>query len=586
MNFEDDSAICLYIDELKSDDQSLKLNAVEKIPLICETLSEERICQEFFPYLKYIIQECDNEDEFLMKVCENILKFLAERTSTGGEVLAGSIQVFEPMVIMEDSRVRNAGLTGLLFVSRFQFSQVSEIILKLGTSDLVYAKISSCRLISQTIREEMFDGQLFAACSKICLLMFTDQNMLVKRSSVAAILAMWSLPVPQDIASPQTILSEGFLNELANKYIGLQDDGLSHELMNRDFLTKFFSLLSQKRTTSLKLVLFEKFIGLLQVNKTPINNLNPEHEQAPMHLVDRKWKVKYMFAKNLDLLLSDLDFSDTETIARFEEFLLKQTQLMEELDISSINQEETDQTACWTKIVQVLCGVYRLYMTDQMMEVRSVLFCSLVRLCQNQTQPLWQLLLLRQLIVIVNNFVLSETSFYVKMKVSLFLASLVEISVTNSHLQDCNMHFESITKTGAVLTEVRQVPPNSIEKSDRAAVETVHLSASELITRNTVTGSSPLHAAALAEYAYQVFDILSLDRSLEVLRFKIVFVQRVMQFVPKSASIKALFRRILGSLKDSHNNTNIKFREQTLLLLKFLVSRIEISVVEGIALTY
>ena len=80
MNYqEDDSAICLYVDELKSDDQSLKLNAVDKIEAICRTLSDERIKNEFFPYLRYIIEECDNEDEFLVKMAENLILYLENR---------------------------------------------------------------------------------------------------------------------------------------------------------------------------------------------------------------------------------------------------------------------------------------------------------------------------------------------------------------------------------------------------------------------------------------------------------------------------------------------------------------------------
>ena len=76
---DEESNIALYIDELKSDDNSLKINAITKLALISSKLSKTRIEQELFPYIRYIIEEMDNEDEFLILISSNILKLLKKK---------------------------------------------------------------------------------------------------------------------------------------------------------------------------------------------------------------------------------------------------------------------------------------------------------------------------------------------------------------------------------------------------------------------------------------------------------------------------------------------------------------------------
>jgi serine/threonine-protein phosphatase 2A regulatory subunit A len=68
---EDDIAI--YIDELKCDDPNLKLNAVSKIVDIARILGPNRTREELVPYLTEIIEECDNDDDFLVKLAENLV---------------------------------------------------------------------------------------------------------------------------------------------------------------------------------------------------------------------------------------------------------------------------------------------------------------------------------------------------------------------------------------------------------------------------------------------------------------------------------------------------------------------------------
>lgn len=47
----------IYIEELKSDDPNLKINAVSKVCNIADILGPSRVCSELVPYLIEIIEE-------------------------------------------------------------------------------------------------------------------------------------------------------------------------------------------------------------------------------------------------------------------------------------------------------------------------------------------------------------------------------------------------------------------------------------------------------------------------------------------------------------------------------------------------
>lgn len=72
MDDSGDEDCTIYIEELKSDDPSLKLNAVSKITAIASVLGKNRVCTELVPYLIEIIDEQDNEEEFLIKLAAEI----------------------------------------------------------------------------------------------------------------------------------------------------------------------------------------------------------------------------------------------------------------------------------------------------------------------------------------------------------------------------------------------------------------------------------------------------------------------------------------------------------------------------------
>ena len=94
----------IYIEELKSDDPNLKINAVQKIQQISVILGPDRTREELVPYLVDIIEECDNDEEFLLKMADEITNL---KGKIGGA--QNIIKLVEPLEIlssMEEQSIR------------------------------------------------------------------------------------------------------------------------------------------------------------------------------------------------------------------------------------------------------------------------------------------------------------------------------------------------------------------------------------------------------------------------------------------------------------------------------------------------
>lgn len=59
---------------MKSDNATLKLNAAGKIPVIAAVLGHNRIRDELIPYIVEIVEQMDNDNDFLIKVSEGLLE--------------------------------------------------------------------------------------------------------------------------------------------------------------------------------------------------------------------------------------------------------------------------------------------------------------------------------------------------------------------------------------------------------------------------------------------------------------------------------------------------------------------------------
>lgn len=120
-NHEEDCTI--YIEELKSDDPNLKINAVSKVCNIAEILGPARVRLELVPYLIEIIEEQDNEDEFLIKLAHEILTL---KDFVGGKdkqhVLIAPLEILSSM---EESLVREKAVSCLISLTEGQHKSIN-----------------------------------------------------------------------------------------------------------------------------------------------------------------------------------------------------------------------------------------------------------------------------------------------------------------------------------------------------------------------------------------------------------------------------------------------------------------------------
>mmetsp|Transcript_29902 Transcript_29902/g.27374 ORF Transcript_29902/g.27374 Transcript_29902/m.27374 type:complete len:82 (+) Transcript_29902:54-299(+) len=61
-----------FIDNLNSDNHKLKLKAVKGLEDVAKIIGSERLKEELIPFLTEIIEEKDNDDEFLLILCDQL----------------------------------------------------------------------------------------------------------------------------------------------------------------------------------------------------------------------------------------------------------------------------------------------------------------------------------------------------------------------------------------------------------------------------------------------------------------------------------------------------------------------------------
>jgi hypothetical protein len=576
MNYEEDeSAICLYIDELKSDDQSLKMNAVDKVSLICQHLSEKRVCNEFFPYLRYIIQECDNEDEFLIRLSMNLTSYLQ---GLGGspDVLTSSVQVYETMVVMEDPRVRDSAIKGFRFLGNFIFNKVAEMILKLGTSDLQYGKMSCCNLIRVTIQDKTFREDMFPHCSKICLLLLEDHSMLVKRAALNALRFMWDSPNRSFPENELTVFSPKFLEKISGKYLDLDDDGLVYELLHRDFFSRFLLLNDFDQRVHIQIGLIKKFLFFLKKSHLQklTENMMPPEEQM-MSSVDQTWKVKYMICQNFSLLLSGLlSPSFFSTFLTQIRLILQEYPLLSGVICDSPKEGDSLEEA-WRILSEFIYVVYRNYICNEMVEVKSVFLSQLILFCETIQNENFKIKFFIKLLDIFNEYVLYDESFYVKMKTASFLNLLTKVIVQTPTLAQQNLTFSKLSINGSqenLLVKIMN-QQNPISQNLEQKEEPKPFSINEQIAKNTSINCVDLTNSALIEHAISLFFCLSLDPSIEIYKAQLNFLKRAMELSPQSSEILQMVNDIVLRMKTVPSNKNIKYRRHTAEFLGDFVSK-------------
>ena len=283
---DEESNIALYIDELKSDDNSLKINAISKLTLISQKLSKTRIEQELFPYIRYIIEEMDNEDEFLILISKNILELLKKNRNIDKKEV---IQILEPLTILEDLKIREGSIDVLVFISENCKKEIFDVILRLSMFDNKNGRISALRILCKILEKNFFFfEEKFMEIEKICIVLLNDGFLAVRRMALK-FLGFFFRNKKLLGKYKMEIFEQNFLDICKELYNENTPEGILFEILDNNFSKSFFGILTQIE----KKILSEKILDFLKI--------------------DISWRVHYIILNNNIII--------NEEIKNYEEFL-------------------------------------------------------------------------------------------------------------------------------------------------------------------------------------------------------------------------------------------------------------------------
>ena len=246
---EEDSDVTLYLDELKSDDNSLKLNALSKLSLIVGKLSVARVEEELFPYLRFILEETDNEDEYLIKMCQNVFEVLKNNPDISKEK---AVIIFEPLAIMEDPGIRSAAIEGLNLIAREHQQLVTDIILRFYGYDLIYARLAALQLVLKMLKDDKhkLDSYFAEVGEKVAITLFHDSMIPVRRFAIRCIVTLWKTQAGR--RKSLHVFKSELLNEFKAQYLEQTNESMLFEFLDSECILQYMNLISEKEATAIK----------------------------------------------------------------------------------------------------------------------------------------------------------------------------------------------------------------------------------------------------------------------------------------------------------------------------------------------
>ncbi|KAJ7786322.1 armadillo-type protein [Mycena metata] len=264
---EDIAPIAILMDELRSEDVQLRLNAIHSVPTIALALGPDRAREELVPFLQ---DSVDDEDEVLLALAEELGKNFEEYIG-GKEYAHILLGPLENLSAVEETLVRDKAAESITKVAVvLSQAQVEEfyipLLKRLSQGEWFTSRTSSAALypavyakVSPAIQEDLRKG--FAALG-------SDDTPMVRRAA-----AKWLGPLLTHF-SPQHVLSDGL-----PIYRRLQSD-------DQD---------------SVRLLTVEDLIAIAQ-RMSPAEVKEQLLKQIRHSIGDKSWRVRYMAANHFNEL--------------------------------------------------------------------------------------------------------------------------------------------------------------------------------------------------------------------------------------------------------------------------------------------
>lgn len=234
---EEEFEVTLYLDELKSEDSALKLNAVGKLQAIAARLSTQRVESELLPYLQNIILETDNEDEFLVSLCINLVELLKKNPEIDRTL---ALSIFEPLCVLEDQKIRETAIEGLDFVAREHFEPVRAVVERLSRYKSLYAAISALSIILKLMRDKQVElsEETLGFFDQTVTQLFGGKSVPVQRCALRCAVQFWRDHADGGFAC----LQAAFLEDVRMKLMEFANESMFFELMDATCLDAYLAI--------------------------------------------------------------------------------------------------------------------------------------------------------------------------------------------------------------------------------------------------------------------------------------------------------------------------------------------------------
>ncbi|KIM43162.1 hypothetical protein M413DRAFT_443972 [Hebeloma cylindrosporum] len=285
---EDIAPIAILMDELRSEDVQLRLNAIHSIPTIALALGSDRAREELIPFLQ---DSVDDEDEVLLALAEELGRNFEEYIG-GKEYAHVILGPLENLSAVEETLVREKAAESITKVaSVLSQSQIEQyyipLLKRLSQGEWFTSRTSSAALypavyakVSPAIQDELRKG--FTSLG-------SDDTPMVRRAA-----AKWLGPLLTHFSQPH-ILSDGL---------------------------PIYRKLQQDEQDSVRLLTVEDLIVIAK-RLSPAEIKEQLLRQIKQSIGDKSWRVRYMAANHFNELSEALgvDLVREELIGQYVQLL-------------------------------------------------------------------------------------------------------------------------------------------------------------------------------------------------------------------------------------------------------------------------
>lgn len=302
-NFNDDLyPLALLMDELKHDDISNRVDAMQKLDTIAIALGPERTRKELLPFLNDVAQ--DDEEEVFTVLASKLGDFIP--LIGGHEYNEPLISILTILASMEEPLVRDRAIESLNKISlELTNEEINGIFLNLiqnlSQGNWFLKKIAACGLYKAVIIK--VDAATRQNLLKLYLKLVTDDYPMVRRASAT------NLPHLIDLLTEFTEKSPNDANKITNE--------------DWEIISKMFQHLITDDQDSVKFLSVDVLISILEFfQKINEYSFNSDFLSSALKLIkDESWRVRYTAADRYSKIARNFTHNELDLFQLIDPFI-------------------------------------------------------------------------------------------------------------------------------------------------------------------------------------------------------------------------------------------------------------------------